>query len=169
MKNRGGALTEASDESYLVHPGTGVMTKAGLQHKVGAARLNGSLAILEGNVAPGDFVPPHTHTREDEVSCVIGGKVTYRVGQETFEATAGSYVIKPRGVVHAFWNATAEKATIIEVVIPGAFEDFFDAIEEVPDGPAQPTALMALQERFGVIIDFNLAAEIAREYGLGNV
>lgn len=88
---------------------------------------------------------------------------------ETFEATEGSYVVKPRGVVHAFWNATKDQATIIEVVIPGAFEEFFDAIDEVPEGPSRPAAMMALQERFDMAIDFNLAAEIAREYGLGNV
>lgn len=168
MENQGRGSTGANGVSCLIHPGAGVMTKGGLQHKVVAARLNGGLAILEGVVQPGDFVPPHTHTREDEVSCVIRGKVTYRVGEETFEATAGSYVIKPRGLVHAFWNASAEQATIIEVVIPGAFEEFFDAIDEVPDDPTRPSAMMALQEQFEMNIDFNLAAEIAREYGLGN-
>jgi quercetin dioxygenase-like cupin family protein len=169
MEDQKRASTDARGKSYLVPRGAGLMTKGGLQHKVGAARTSAGLAILEGVITPGDFVPPHTHTREDEVSCVIRGKVNYRVGAETFEAAAGSYVIKPRGLVHAFWNASAEQATIIEVVIPGAFEEFFDAMDEVPDGPARPTALMALQERFEMAIDFNLAAEIAREHGLGNV
>ena len=168
MKDEARPSTESSGGRYLVRPGAGVTTKGGLQHKVGATALQGGLAILEGAVAPGDFVPPHTHSREDEISCVITGEITYRVGEETFRAPAGSYVIKPRGLVHSFWNASAEQATVIEVVVPGAFEEFFDAIDEVPEGPAGQQAMAALQERFGMQLDFKLAAEIAREYELGN-
>lgn len=157
-------------QDYLIPPGAGAATGAssGLRHKVGADRLNGLVAILEGTVAPGEFIPPHTHTREDEVSCVVRGEVTFRVGDDTFRATAGSYVVKPRGLVHAFWNATGEEATIIEVTAPGAFEKFHDAFSRLPKGCERENAVRALQERFGMVIDLTLAAEIAREHGLGS-
>ena len=154
--------------SYLIPPSAGVPRDGspGLRHKVAADRLSGLVAILEGGVAPGEFIPPHTHTREDEVSCIIRGEVTFQVGEDTFRAGAGSYVVKPRGVVHAFWNATAEKATIIEVTVPAAFEKFHEEFGTLPQGHERPTAVRALEERFGMSIDLTLAAELAREHGL---
>lgn len=154
--------------SYLIPPSAGVPRDGspGLRHKVAADRLNGLVAILEGVVAPGEFIPPHTHTREDEVSCIIRGEVTFRVGEDTFRAGAGSYVVKPRGAVHAFWNATAEEATVIEVTVPGAFEKFHEEFGKLPKGRERAASVRALEERFGMMIDLTLAAEIAREHEL---
>ncbi len=157
-----------TDESRLIPGAAGRATKgfAGLRHKVRSDQLDGALAILEGTIEPGQFVPPHTHTREDEVSCVIRGELTFRVGDEVLKAPAGSYVIKPRGIVHAFWNATDEPAVAIEVHSPGAFEDYYDAFGELPDGPDRMQASIALQRKFGLSMDFELAARIAHENGL---
>jgi quercetin dioxygenase-like cupin family protein len=155
-------------ESRLIRAGAGNATKgfAGLRHKVRSDQLGGAVAILEGTIEPGQFIPPHTHTREDEVSCVIRGELTFRVGDEILKAPAGSYVIKPRGIAHSFWNATDEPAVAIEVHSPGAFEDYYDAFGQLPEGPERMQASIALQRKFGLSMDFELAAQIARENGL---
>lgn len=152
-------------QSLFIPPDGGAPTQ-GMRHKVGASQLGGRVAILEGTVQPGEFIPPHTHSREDEVSCVIRGEVTFRVGVDTFTARAGSYVVKPREIVHAFWNASSEPAVIVEVISPGAFEEFFDAFGELPEGPERMAAMVALQRRFGMSIDTDLAGALAREHGL---
>lgn len=87
-------------------------------------------------------------------------------GDQTFRAPAGSYVVKPRGVVHAFWNATTEPATIIEVHSPGAFEHYYDAFGDLPHGEQRSAAMSALQARFGIHVDVTLAEEIVREHEL---
>jgi hypothetical protein len=48
---------------------------------------------------------------------------------------------------------------------PGAFEDYYDAFGELPDGPDRMQASIALQRNFGLSMDFELAARIAHENG----
>jgi quercetin dioxygenase-like cupin family protein len=45
---------------------------------------------------------PHAHTNEDEISYVVEGEIGVLLSEEVHTAPAGSYVLKPRGVVHTF-------------------------------------------------------------------
>ena len=38
---------------------------------------------------------------------------------------AGGYIVKPRGEVHAMWNAGKHPARMIEIIAPAGFEGFF--------------------------------------------
>ena len=38
---------------------------------------------------------------------------------------AGDFLRKPRGVPHAFWAAGPQPAKVVEMVVPGALEEFF--------------------------------------------
>src|SRR5215210_9038921 len=66
-------------------------------HKVTAESSGGTLSILEWGLPPGQMIPPHTHTREDECNVVLEGELTCDVGGEIVVAPVGSYVHKPRG------------------------------------------------------------------------
>ncbi len=55
-------------------------------------------------MAPGSLIEPHTHEREDEYSWILSGRIGMLLGREEFEATQGTLIAKPRGVVHAAWN-----------------------------------------------------------------
>src|SRR5580704_16017222 len=59
---------------------------------------------------PGRMVPPHVHAHEDEFSYILEGEIGARIGDEVLQATTGSYVFKPRGLPHTFWNATTKPA-----------------------------------------------------------
>ena len=101
-------------------------------HKVTAEASGGSLMIEEWSLPPGEMIPPHTHAREDECSFVLEGEITCYVGGEVVVAPQGSYVVKPRGVPHAFYNAGGETVRVMEILTPGsAFEGYFDAYEEI--------------------------------------
>jgi quercetin dioxygenase-like cupin family protein len=55
---------------------------------------------------------------------------------------AGGYIIKPRGEVHAMWNA-GSTARMIEVISPAGFEDFFPVTDMTAVGaPIRPTAAL---------------------------
>src|SRR3954453_10046433 len=56
---------------------------------------------------------------------VLAGEITAEIGGEVIVAAAGSYVLKPYGVMHAFWNATNEPARVMELHLPGGFEQFY--------------------------------------------
>ena len=49
--------------------------------------------------------PPHLHTREDEYSIVTEGEIGFRSGDREVVLGAGGYITKPRGELHAMWNA----------------------------------------------------------------
>jgi hypothetical protein len=64
---------------------------------------------------------------------------------------AGGYITKPRGEMHAMWNAGDVPARMIEIISPSGFENFFRELSELltADAPAMEE-LMELGERYGV-------------------
>src|SRR5947209_1273676 len=90
-----------------------------MEGPLGAALLleggvsEGRFAMLEHPLAPRSLgAPVHTHTREDEYSLVLEGRIGLEIDGHAFEAGPGEIVVKPRGVPHAFWNPTDEPARI---------------------------------------------------------
>ena len=112
--------------------------------------------------------PVHTHTREDEWSFVLTGRVGVQVGDSSSVADPGDLVLKPRGVPHAFWNAGADPARLLEVITPGGFEDYFTALAEVlgADGPPDLTRLVEVAQRFGLDIDPASIPRLVETHGL---
>jgi quercetin dioxygenase-like cupin family protein len=54
------------------------------------------------------------------------------VGCEVVLAQEGSYVVKQRGVPHAFINARPRTVRVMEILTPGGeFEGYFDEYEEI--------------------------------------
>ena len=77
--------------------------------KVRSEDTGGALAVIEETVPPGAFITPHTHQNDVWVH-VLSGEVGVLVGETIAVASAGAWALKPRGVVHAMWNATSEPA-----------------------------------------------------------
>jgi mannose-6-phosphate isomerase-like protein (cupin superfamily) len=59
--------------------------------------------------------PLHLHTREDEYSFVLQGRMGALLGDELVEAGPGDLVFKPRNQWHTFWNAGDEPCRILEI------------------------------------------------------
>ena len=96
-------------------------------------------------------MPPHRHTREDEYSIVVDGEIGFRSEDQEVVLGAGGYIAKPRGEMHAMWNAGAKPARMIEIISPAGFEDFFRELADIlSSGPPDPDALAGLGQRFGV-------------------
>jgi len=69
--------------------------------------------------------PLHRHTREDEYSYVLEGRMGALLGDEVLVASPGDLVFKPRNQWHTFWNAGDVPARILEIISPAGFERFF--------------------------------------------
>jgi quercetin dioxygenase-like cupin family protein len=89
-----------------------------------AAPGAGDFSIVERPIDPGRMVHPHVHPHEDEFSYILEGEIGARVGDEVLQATIGSYVFKPRGLPHTFWNATTKPARLLELISPAGFEKY---------------------------------------------
>jgi mannose-6-phosphate isomerase-like protein (cupin superfamily) len=141
----------------------------------------GAILLLEPEASEGRFslvehplaaralgAPVHTHRNEDEYSFVLVGTVGFEIDGRAFEATAGSLVLKPRSVPHAFWNPTDEPARVLELIVPGGFEGYFADLGEILalPGPPDPGALQQVASRYELDLDSASIPRLAAEHGL---
>lgn len=114
----------------VVQPGNGAhgdLGSIGVVFKLWGHDTGGAVSIVEHPFPVGALVPPHLHTREDEYSIVTEGQIGFRSGEREVVLGTGGYITKPRGELHAMWNAGTSPARMIEVISPAGFEHFFRA------------------------------------------
>jgi quercetin dioxygenase-like cupin family protein len=139
------------------------------RYGIGADESDGALSVLEVTIPPRTLVKPHMHDREDEYSLILSGVVGVRLGDETVEEIpAGSWLAKPRSVPHAMWNVTDDPVRILEVVLPGGIERYFEQIAPVlqEHGPDWTKRYYALAEEFGLTILDDWSDELKARYGI---
>lgn len=157
----------------VVGPGEGEVVLRGgfgVINKIPGSDTGGAFAIVEHPVEPGALAaPPHTHANEDEYSFVVEGEVGVMIGDDVYTAAPGSYILKPRGVPHAFWNAGPEPARIVEIISPAGFERYFEELDDIlsAGGPPDVARIEALADRYGLTFHWERMEEIWREYGVG--
>lgn len=155
----------------IVSPGEGELIQIGgfgTRYKVQGTNAHGA-AVVEHTLEPGLLGSPmHRHTREDEISCVVAGELTIRIGDELHVATVGSVVLKPRGIFHAFWNSGTETARFLEVIAPAGFEGYFRELRQLIPDNLQPDmeAVAALAARYGLEFDFGSLPELLERHRL---
>jgi len=101
-------------------------------YKAVGGDTQGNYSLLEIHVK-GDGPPPHIHKTEEEAFYILEGELTLQVGDQTIKGTAGSFVLVPRGVVHAFTRAGTPSAKVLAIISPAGFEQFFEEISGPPD------------------------------------
>ncbi len=157
---------------YLIGPEDGTLHFmsgfGGVRLMLGGDETGGAVAIVEHPVEPRGSTLRHTHAREDEYTYVIEGEIGFEIGGEEFTAGPGHLVLKPRGVPHAFWNATDKPAKVLEIISPAGFERFFEDVAALPraGGMPEPDTMRPLWERYGNAVDLQSGPELARKHGL---
>ncbi len=126
----------------------------------------GGFALVEHLMPPRTLAAPlHRHSREDEYSFVLEGRVgAHFEGEEVF-ATAGDLICKPRGEWHTFWNAGDTPARILEIISPGGFEQAFREMHALGEA-LDPSAMEAIASTYGVDVDFERTGPIIERHGL---
>jgi uncharacterized cupin superfamily protein len=109
--------------------------------------------------------PMHRHSREDEYSFVLEGRVGALLGDEVVSGGPGDLIFKPRDQWHTFWNAGDEPARILELISPAGFERYFKEIVDLPKAMT-PEERAALGARYGLEVDPDSIARLTKEYGL---
>jgi quercetin dioxygenase-like cupin family protein len=161
----------AANKKIFIGPQEGVhLPVLDITHKVIAESFGGAFTIIEVGLPPGEMIPPHTHTREDECAFVLAGELTFDVGGEIVLAPEGSFVIKPRGIYPAFCNTGTEPNRHLEIHAPGEFEGYYDEYERIVEsemGEQERTKTRAeLGERYGVRWHEELIPEVRARFGL---
>jgi mannose-6-phosphate isomerase-like protein (cupin superfamily) len=140
----------------------------GARMMVWTEETGGGFSLVEHPIPPRNLAAPlHKHSREDEYSYVLEGRMGALLGDEVVYAEAGDLAFKPRDQWHTFWNAGDEPCRILEIISPGGFEHFFDELGVLLSRPDfSPEQLGPLGEKYGIEFQPERTAEICEEHGL---
>jgi mannose-6-phosphate isomerase-like protein (cupin superfamily) len=126
------------------------------------------LSLVEHPMSPRALAAPlHLHTREDEYSYVLTGRMGALLGDDVVEAGPGDLVFKARNQWHTFWNAGDEPCRILEIISPAGFENFFRELDAMGGAiNADPAALAELNERYGLMMQPETVPDLLERFGL---
>src|SRR3954462_2812858 len=128
----------------------------------------GGFSLVEHPMPPRRLAAPmHKHSREDEYSFVIEGRMGALLGDDLVYAGPGDLAFKPRDQWHTFWNAGDEPCRILEIISPGGFEHFFGELGALIQQPEfDPEQFGALGARYGLEFAPESVPRLCAEHGL---
>jgi mannose-6-phosphate isomerase-like protein (cupin superfamily) len=132
--------------------GEGFLGSIGVRFMIDGGETDRRFSLVEHPMSPYALAAPlHRHTREDEYSYVLQGRMGALLGDDVLVAGPGDLGWKPRNEWHTFWNPTDEPARILEIISPPGFEHFFDELLGLGGAlKADPAEMGALCERYGL-------------------
>jgi len=146
------------------------ITIGSAQHlfKMTAKETAGAFSIMEATLDPGLLVPPHVHSREDELFYVLEGEAGFRVGDEEFQAQPGSYVFAPRGIPHTIWNGGIRSHKVLDMIMPGGFEKYFEEMAAAMNPGRAPdmAQILAIHHRYGLTSVMEWVPQLTAKYHL---
>ena len=147
----------------------GALGSIGVRFMIGGDESGGGFSLVEHPMAPHALAAPlHRHSREDEYSFVLEGRVGALLGDEVVYGGPGDLIFKPRDQWHTFWNAGDEPARLLEIISPAGFEQFFAEIVDMPAdaAPPNPEQRIALADRYGLEFNFDSVPGLLERFGL---
>lgn len=134
-------------------PGEGERIDAGagsaIVLKATGKATDGSFFMSESTIAPGfGGPPPHKHRQLHDMFYVLDGVLTMRLGDETHEVPAGSFVCVPPGVVHTFSNHGDSPVRFLNMNTPSGFEHYMRELGVAAQtGPLTPEVMGPIASR----------------------
>ncbi|MGN6216806.1 MAG: cupin domain-containing protein [Solirubrobacterales bacterium] len=146
----------------------GFLGSIGVRWMIDGEDAGGDFSLVEHPMPPRALAAPlHRHSREDEYSYVLEGRMGALLGDEVVEAGPGDLVFKPRQQWHTFWNAGEEPCRILEIIAPAGFERFFRELDALGGAlQADPEDLAALNDRFGLEMQPDSVPGLLERFGL---
>jgi mannose-6-phosphate isomerase-like protein (cupin superfamily) len=146
----------------------GFLGSIGVRFMIDGLETGERFSLVEHPMSPRALAAPmHRHTREDEYSFVLQGRMGALLDDDVVEAGPGDLVFKPRNQWHTFWNAGDEPCRILEIISPAGFERFFQELSDMGGVvAADPEVVAQLSERYGLEIRPETVPELVERFGL---
>lgn len=150
----------------------------GTRTRVRQSQTNGQFSCVEFAIAAKKMGPaPHLHKELDELMYVVEGTITVQVVDTVYEVQAGGWHLRPRGLVHTFWNATDKPAVGIDCYFQQPFEEYLEAsIHTIPEtaktrglamnSPEVQAMYRDLRQKFGMVSFPEKRQPLIDKYGL---
>jgi mannose-6-phosphate isomerase-like protein (cupin superfamily) len=140
----------------------------GVRFMAWSEETGGGFSLIEHPIPPKTLAGPvHRHSREDEYSFVIEGRMGALLGDDVIVAEVGDLAFKPRNQWHTFWNPDDTPCRILEIISPGGFERYFDEMASLVARPdLDPAQLGELGARYGLEHKPETVPQLCAEHGL---
>lgn len=163
-------VSENDCDKYSVNVGVGQHLGADL--KVAPDESESGIAVVEHTLPPQKLAAPlHRHTREDEISYILEGRMGVQEGDEISTVEAGEFAVKKRGVWHTFWNPGPEPLRFLEIIAPGEFAGYFEELAELlpDDGTRDDETVERIKElggEYGFEMNSGSVPDLVERHGL---
>jgi mannose-6-phosphate isomerase-like protein (cupin superfamily) len=146
----------------------GFLGSIGVRFMIDGIDASERFSLVEHPMSPRALAAPiHRHTREDEYSFVLEGRMGALLGDDVVEAGPGDLVYKPRNQWHTFWNAGDEPCRILEIISPAGFERFFQELSDLGGVVvADPEVVADLSRRYGLELRPETVPDLLERFGL---
>jgi mannose-6-phosphate isomerase-like protein (cupin superfamily) len=140
----------------------------GIRFMIPGADSAGGFSLVQHPLKPRALAAPlHRHSREDEYSYILEGRVGALLGEVVVFGRPGDLIYKPRGQWHTFWNAGDEDASLLEIISPAGFEKYFEELLELfPDGKPDREKVGPIAARYGLEVDPSTIPTLCADHGL---
>ncbi len=119
-------------------------------HKLVGSDTDNQIVEWVDDVEPGVGIPPHIHTREDEIFRVIKGQIEIIVDGEATVLKAGDIAFAPKSIPHSWKVVGIEKAKMITSAFPAGIERMFGKLADLPAGPPDFEKVAKICENYGI-------------------
>ena len=119
-------------------------------HKLVGKNTGNQIVEWVDNVEPGVGIPPHIHTKEDEIFRVIKGQIEIMVDGKSTVLKEGDIAFAPKNIQHSWKVVGTEKAKMITSAFPAGIEFMFKELSELPEGPPDFPKVAEICGRHGI-------------------
>ena len=119
-------------------------------HKLVGEDTNDQFFEWMDYLKPGSGIPPHIHTKEDEVFRVTKGRVEFLIGDKKSVLGAGDMALAPKNIPHAWTVIGTEEAQMSVSVYPAGMEFMFEELHKLPPGKPDLARVAAISEKYGI-------------------
>jgi len=118
--------------------------------KLTGADTDGQFTLIEEINPPGTMIPPHVHTREDEVFKVLEGELEVTVGDKTVILKAGDLAFAPKNIPHSWKVIGGTDCKTILSAFPSGIELMFEELGGLPPGKPDFAEVAEICGQFGI-------------------
>lgn len=118
--------------------------------KLTGTDTDGQFTLIEEINPPGTMIPPHVHTKEDEVFKVLEGELEVTVGDKTVILKAGDLAFAPKNIPHSWKVIGDTDCKTILSAFPSGIELMFEELGGLPAGKPDFAKVAEICGRFGI-------------------
>jgi quercetin dioxygenase-like cupin family protein len=97
--------------------------------KASGAATSEAYTLTEAELPPGLGAPQHVHEKHEEAFYVLDGRISFVAGDQEIHATAGDFILVPRGIAHSFNILGDAPARYLCIFSPPATQEERDSLK----------------------------------------